>query len=118
MRPPARFVIAAVCAGHLLIAMSGCRTSTRPGDTVSRLQYWNQRLAAELPTGTARSAVEAFLVRHGLTPDYSPTDRAVVAFERNVETSGLVTAHIRIHCPLDSGQRLLACRASLIFSAR
>jgi hypothetical protein len=40
----------------------------------------------------------------------------LVAFDRNVETSGMVTTDIRIECRFDVTDKLRSCATSLVFT--
>lgn len=95
----------------LLIA-GGCFAT--PGDAAARLQHWLALLPTELPAGSTKAEVEAFFSRNGME-SVSPTERSIIAFERGIQTSGMVTTDIRFRCQLDASQRLESpCTASMV----
>lgn len=107
----------ALCRAALaLLLVAGCSTPPRTGEAALQLHRWNTRLAAELPAGTSRAEVEAWFARAGLQSGYLPEERVVTAIERDVETSGMVSAGIAFRCPLDAEGKLIACRAQLVFT--
>ena len=94
--------------------LAGCY-ATR-GDANASLKHWNTLLSKELPAGASKATVQAFFSAHGLESSYLPSDHAVVAVDRDVESGGMVTTSITFNCPLDQGERLESCRATLAYT--
>ena len=94
--------------------IAGCYA--RHGDAEARLSHWNTVLSKELPAGASKAIVQAFFSGHGLESSYSPSDHAVVAIDRDVESAGMVTTSITFKCPLDQNERLASCNTAFVYT--
>src|SRR5262249_2146980 len=90
------FALLAIAAtiGTFLLARAACRAATKNGAIRDFQQFTAQELEAEVrsqvPLGSSREFVEAFLVREGMGSSYEPSSSAVVATAPCLKGSGIV----------------------------
>lgn len=91
----------------------GC---THGQDPVAKQRHYEDTLHANLPPGSSLQEVEAFIAALKLPQHYDSNERTLVAFDRNVETSGMVTTDIRFECHFDAADKLRDCTTGLVFT--
>jgi hypothetical protein len=98
----------AVGAIALALALAACS-----GSASARQDYWQRRLARELPAGSPLSAVLTFFASNKLEHSYEPRSRMVFAIERDVENRGLMTYSVEIKCGITPQETLQSCSTSV-----
>jgi hypothetical protein len=98
----------AVGAVVLALTLAACS-----GSASARQEYWQQRLARELPSGSALSTVLAFFNSSKLEHSYDPRSHTVFAIERDVASRGFVTYSVEIKCGITEQDTLQSCATSV-----
>jgi hypothetical protein len=84
------------------------------GEVAAKQRRWNAELAARLPRGSSRAQVDAYFTALGVEHGYDATANTIVAIDRNVQGSWIVSTDIRIFCPLDAAGKLQSCATALV----
>jgi hypothetical protein len=92
-----------------VVALLGLATSAEAADLNVRKHYWEDRLSRELPAGSDFSTAQKFFGAAHLEQHYHQKDSTLIAVERNVSHSLLVSCDILIDCKFDAQALLQRC---------
>src|SRR5262249_25064137 len=97
-----------------LLALAFCSAALAACSSAeSRKQYWDHRMARELPPGADVSVVDTFFGRAGLEHSYDARSNAIYAIQGSVSGMGLVSYSVAIKCGFDESRRLQACTSEI-----